>query len=111
MTRIDRRKGGDRRRSDRHGVAIDVDWENAEGRREGRVSDISMSGCFLLSGGEVEDGQAVCIFFPTKDGNKFDVSGEIVNHVFEVGFAVKFIDLTDPQIVFLHRLMEQVAGN
>ena len=69
-----------------------------------------MSGCFLLSGGEVDDGEAVRIFFPTIEGKSVPVSGDIVNHVFEVGFAIKFIDLTDSQIVFLHRLIDRISG-
>jgi hypothetical protein len=110
MAKIDRRKGGDRRKHDRHHVAIEVEWENAKGKRTGTVNDISMSGCFLLSGGEVDDGEAVRIHFPTIDGKKVPVSGDIVNHVFEVGFAIKFIDLSDSQIVFLHRLIDQLAS-
>ena len=109
MAKIDRRKGGDRRRHDRHTVAIEIEWENAKGKRSGTINDLSMSGCFLLSGGEVEDGEAVRVYFTTTDGKKFVILGDIINHVFEVGFAVRFIDLTDSQIVFLHRLMEKVA--
>jgi hypothetical protein len=111
MARIDRRKGGDRRRSDRHGVSMEIEWENAEGKRPGTLNDISMTGCFLLSGGDVDDGDAVKIYFPTTDGKTVNVGAEIVNHVFEVGFAVKFLDLSDSQIVFLHRLMEQIAND
>ena len=109
MVKIDRRKGGDRRRSDRHRVSIEVEWENAQERRKGTLSDLSMSGCFLLSGGDVNDGEAVTIHFPTANKKKMNVSGEIVNHVFEVGFAIRFRKLEDSQIVFLHRLIESVT--
>ena len=36
MAKIDRRKGGDRRKHDRHRIAIEVEWENAKGKRAER---------------------------------------------------------------------------
>ena len=111
MPRIDRRKGGDRRRHDRHSVSIPVEWEDLSGRRSGTISDLSMSGCFLLTGGAVEDGRPVTIHFSAYGGKTVDIPGTIVSHVFEVGFAVKFVDLTDQQIVFLHRLMDSIVGS
>ena len=101
MTNTDRRAGGDRRAVERFNVNIEVEWEGLIGRKEGTISDISPLGCFILSSGEVEDGENVKIFLPLTDGRKIQFWGEVSNHVFEIGFAIKFIELSDAQKEFL----------
>jgi hypothetical protein len=109
MTVIDRRTGKDRRRYPRHTVRIDVEWENPVAKRAARISDVSLAGCFLLSAGEVDDGQIVKVYFPLSNGNRALFWGKIVNHVFEVGFAVKFVGLTDVQGSLLNKMVENLS--
>lgn len=97
----DRRTGRDRRAVERIQINIDIEWEGLVGKKTGTISDISAQGCFILCSGEVEDGEQVKIFFPLTDGRKIQFWGEVVNHVFEIGFAVKFIELTEAQSEFL----------
>jgi len=101
MAITDRRAGEDRRGVERLNVSIEVEWEGLIGRKPGTISDISPVGCFVLCSGEVEDGENVKIFFPLTDGRKIQFWGEVSNHVFEIGFAVKFIELSDAQKEFL----------
>ena len=111
MAVIDRRKGQDRRRHERHAVRIDVNWENPMGKRQARISDVSVSGCFLLSSGEVDDGQIVKVLFPLSNGRRALFWGKIVNHVFDVGFGLKFVAMTDIQESLLKRLIGKLEGN
>ena len=97
----DRRTGRERRLVERHSVQIEMEWEGLVGRKPGTISDLSEHGCFVLCSGEVEDGENVKIFFPLTDGRKIQLWGEVVNHVFEIGFAVRFIELTEAQQEFL----------
>lgn len=97
----DRRTGNDRRTTERIQINIEIEWEGLVGRKSGTISDISPHGCFVLCSGEVEDGETVKIFFPLTDGRKIQFWGEVSNHVFEIGFAVKFIELTEAQAEFL----------
>lgn len=97
----DRRTGKDRRAVERIQINIDIEWEGLVGKKSGTISDISPQGCFVLCSGEVEDGEQVKIFFPLTDGRKIQFWGEVANHVFEIGFAVKFIELTEAQAEFL----------
>ena len=87
----DRRTGKDRRVVERIQINIDIEWEGLVGKKSGTISDISPHGCFVLCSGEVEDGEQVKIFFPLTDGRKIQLWGEVANHVFEIGFAIKFI--------------------
>lgn len=97
----DRRIGRDRRAVERFQVNIEIEWEGLVGRKLGTIGDLSQVGCFILCSGEVEDGENIKIFFPLTDGRKIQLWGEVSNHVFEIGFAVKFIELTEAQSEFL----------
>lgn len=106
MSTIDRRAGSDRRTAPRYTVNINVDWETSAGRKKGTVNDISQEGCFVLCSGEVENGERVLLFFPLSDGIKVQITSEVVNHTFEIGFGVQFIELSAAQKGFLEKLIE-----
>lgn len=108
MANIDRRTGGDRRALQRFNTDIEVEWEGLIGRKTGNISDISPIGCFVLSSGEVEDGENVKVFLPLTDGRKIQFWGEVSNHVFEIGFAVKFIELSEAQKEFLEVFVDSL---
>lgn len=108
MAITDRRAGGDRRAVERFNVNIEVEWEGLIGRKPGILGDISPVGCFVLSSGEVEDGENVKIFFPLTDSREIQFWGEVLNYVFEIGFAVKFIELSDAQKEFLEVLVNKL---
>lgn len=104
---MDRRSGEERRSSRRFPINVDIEWETGGDRRSGTLSDVSHDGCFVLSSGDVSDGAAVRLFVPLADGMKVQFSGTIANHVFEIGFGVKFDLLSDPQRELLANLIEQ----
>jgi len=106
MAITDRRAGTERRAIKRFDVNIEIEWEGLVGRKAGTISDISPIGCFVLCSGEVEDGETVKIFFPLSDGRKIQLWGEVSNHVFEIGFAFKFIELSESQQEFLEVFVE-----
>ncbi|MBS1795210.1 MAG: PilZ domain-containing protein [Acidobacteria bacterium] len=103
---IDRRTGGERRVSPRYNVNIEIDWEADAGRQKGTVNDISREGCFVLCSGEVEDGDRVKLFFPLSDGMKVQLLGTVVNHIYEIGFGVRYIEMSVAQKGFLSKLID-----
>jgi hypothetical protein len=108
MSTIDRRTGGDRRTAPRYSVNINVEWETVGGRKKGTVNDISREGCFVLCSGEVEDGARVLLFFPLSDGMKVQFTCEVVNHIYEIGFGVRFTELSAAQKDFLSKLIDSL---
>ena len=108
MSTIDRRTGGERRTAPRYSVNINVEWEAGAGRKKGTVNDISREGCFVLCSGEVEDGAKVFIFFPLSDGMKVQFTCEVVNHTYEIGFGVRFAELSAAQKDFLSKLIDSL---
>lgn len=107
----DRRIGRDRRTNSRFPVSIEIEWEGLVGRKTGIISDLSPLGCFILCSGEVEDGETIKIFFPLTDGRKIQLWGEVSNHVFEIGFAIKFIELTEAQTEFLEFFVDTLRAD
>lgn len=109
MSELDRRKSDERRKSKRYAVNIDVEWESHFGRRKGTLSDISEEGCYLLSEVDVSDGELVKVFIPLSDGMQVEFLGQVVNYVFEIGFAVNFLSLSEAQKEFLSSLVEMYS--
>lgn len=103
----DRRTRGDRRDTNRYPVDVPVEWEAASGRQSGTLSDISFDGCFVLSNGDVADGDNVKLFIPLGDGMKVQFDGRVANHVLEIGFGVKFTPLSQAQKEILTKLVKE----
>lgn len=95
----------ERREARRYGVTVDIKWQGKRGRSDGTLSDLSSTGCFVLSGTEVSDGETVHIFIPIGDGMNAQFSGAVVNHEDEIGFAVRFHDLSNAQKGVLKNLI------
>jgi hypothetical protein len=106
----DRRRGIERREVQRIEIDLDVEWETSAGRRTGSISDISEKGCFVLSSGDVTDGEPVKLYLPLADGMKVEFTGIIANHVYEIGFAVRFDRLNSYQIELIRSLMGRVES-
>jgi hypothetical protein len=107
----ERRSGDDRRSSDRFTVSIEMEWEGLVGRKPGVINDISTLGCFVLCSGEVEDGENVKILFPMPSGKKLQLWGEVVNHLQEVGFGIRFIELSEGQKDFLEKFIDTLRDD
>jgi hypothetical protein len=105
----DRRSGADRRGSNRYPVDVEVEWEGSGGRQPGSISDVSFDGCFVLSSGDVDDGDTVRIFIPLADGMKVQFEGRVANHVFEIGFGVKFSALSGAQREVLTKIVRDTG--
>ncbi|MEZ5346046.1 MAG: PilZ domain-containing protein [Pyrinomonadaceae bacterium] len=105
----DKKPEHERRAMQRFPVNIDIEWEGAIGRQKGTISDISSLGCFILCSGEVDNSEDVNIFIPLGDGMKLQFPGEVINHVFEIGFGVRFRQLNKAQQQFLDSIIESVA--
>ncbi len=102
----DRRSGNERRASNRFPIEVDIEWEAAGTRQSGTISDVSLDGCFVLGPGDVNDGDNVKLFVPLADGMKVQFDGSVANHVFEIGFGVRFAPLNTAQRELLIQLVQ-----
>ena len=80
------RRGAERVRAD-----LSAHWQGARTRRDGTITDISTSGCFILTSDEVADGETVRVEMRAPGGRRVSQPGQVVYRVPEMGFAVRFI--------------------
>lgn len=80
----------ERRRAERVRVNLPAHWEGGRARERGVISDISTSGCFLLTGGEVAPDEPVKVALVLPKGRTIELRGEVVYLAEEIGFAVRF---------------------
>lgn len=111
MTIRDRRSGTERRASNRYSIEMDIEWEGGSGRLPGTICDVSIEGCFVLSSGEINDGDPVKLFVPLADGMKVQFDGKVANHVYEIGFGVCFEQLTAAQRDVLIKIVRDNEGS
>jgi hypothetical protein len=98
----------ERRTAERIRLDLTTRWEGLRTQGRGAVSDLSSTGCFVLSGGEVSTGELIRlqISFPRNVGI---VWGRVVYAVAEIGFALRFVFGDDADKQALDRLIETLS--
>ena len=85
----------ERRRAQRIRVNLKVRWEGSLTQQEAEVTDLSVNGCFILSGGRVEPKELVRIEIALPDDVAIYAWAEVVEEASEIGFAVRFTSMDD----------------
>ena len=80
----------DRRSAPRARVKLPARWEGVVARESATVTDLSRSGCFVLTGGKVEVKELVWLEIQLTDQQKVNFWAEVVNEAPDIGFALKF---------------------
>src|SRR6267378_468416 len=84
----------ERRDSKRVWADISVQWHGLLNSREGSISDMSLTGCFILTGGEVSPGELVSVEIDLPGLLRMQLWGKVVYHIADMGFALRFKDLS-----------------
>ncbi|HEX5709410.1 MAG TPA: PilZ domain-containing protein [Pyrinomonadaceae bacterium] len=100
----------ERRRANRFPTDLDARWEGVLTRREGKVVDLSSSGCFLLTSDEVQPGELIRLEILTPEGPWLYLWGEVVYQVEEMGFAVHFTGTTASEMRTLKELLAYISA-
>jgi len=97
----------ERRTAERVRLNLRTRWEALTTQGRGAVTDLSPSGCFVLTGGEVSVGELIRmdISFPEEI---VSVWGQVVYAVAEIGFALRFNFGSVEEQVALNRLLESL---
>src|ERR1700750_1006090 len=80
----------ERRSAPRARVKLAARWEGAMSRESATVTDLSRSGCFVLTGGKVEVKELVWLEIQLTPQQTVNCGTEVVNESPEIGFALKF---------------------
>src|SRR5262245_44892911 len=79
----------DRRDTPRFRTNLTVRWESLTQQGRGAICDLSSSGCFVLTGGEVTPRELIRLELITE--KRTTLWGRVVYHISEMGFAVRFV--------------------
>jgi hypothetical protein len=98
----------ERRSAPRARVKLAARWEGVLSRENATVTDLSRSGCFVLTGGNVEIRELVSIEIQLTDTQAVNFWGEVVNEASEIGFALKFNSSSPEDEAILAKFLEGV---
>lgn len=99
-TRAERRKG------DRVQIYLDAKWEGVLGFGNGTISDISIGGCHVLTGGNVKEKELVRVEIQLPDEKEVLLWGEVTNYVPELGFGLRFTGFSDEEQEMISLLLD-----
>jgi PilZ domain len=91
----------ERRKSPRAKVNFPVRWEGVLTQMTGTVTDLSESGCFVLTGGQVQQKELIRLEIDFPDAPAVCFWSEVVDEAYEIGFAVRFTSASDEDMGFL----------
>jgi hypothetical protein len=80
-------------------------------QQEATITDLSKTGCFVLTGGDVESKELVRLEIEVPEGEPLVLWAEVVDAAFEIGFAVRFTSMTDDDEVRLSRFITASLEN
>ncbi|HEY0404958.1 MAG TPA: PilZ domain-containing protein [Pyrinomonadaceae bacterium] len=99
--------GIERRRAERVRVNLDVIFDDQSRQQKGTISDISTTGCFILSPGEATPRQHINVIIQLPGDRTLNLAGHVVYNTPEIGFAIEFADLPAHVLRFIEKLVER----
>ena|SRR5215813_10632522 len=98
----------ERRSAPRARVKLAARWEGVMSRENATVTDLSRSGCFVLTGGKVEIKELVWLEIQLTDTQAVNFWAEVVSEAEEIGFALKFNSSSPEDEAVLAKFLEGV---
>jgi c-di-GMP-binding flagellar brake protein YcgR len=99
----------ERRRAERVRVNLDVVYADRMSQHKGTISDISVTGCFILSAGDEEASELVTVTIELPSRKIVKLTGEIVYNTPEIGFAMRFTKLPAGTLNFIEKLVKRFS--
>jgi hypothetical protein len=98
----------ERRSAPRARVKLTARWEGVLSRENATVTDLSRTGCFVLSGGKVEVKELVWLEIQLTDHQTVNFWAEVVDAASEIGFALKFNSSSTEDEAALAKYLEAI---
>lgn len=99
----------ERREAQRYQVKLNARWEGVLAQRTGTISDISLSGCFLLTRDDVTPKELIRIEIQLPTERWIYLWAEVVYQVSEIGFALRFTGSTSTEHTMLNLLLDMLG--
>jgi hypothetical protein len=95
----------EQRRAPRAKVNLPARWEGVKSQQQASVTNLSVTGCFVLSGGSVEPRELLRLEITFPDNDQIYPWAEVVEEAGEIGFAVRFTSMDDDEQDRLQRFI------
>jgi hypothetical protein len=95
----------ERRQSERVRMPLEVRWDGLSGRHSARIYDISMSGCYIESLGQVRLNEHLSFDVQSPTGQWLSFSGKVVHAQPNMGFGVRLSNLSELRLETLNELL------
>lgn len=99
--------GIERRRAERVRVNLDVIFAEQSRQHKGTISDISVTGCFVLASSEATPSAPITVMVQLPTNKSIRLTGEVVYNTPEIGFAIRFTRLSKSGQSFVEKLIER----
>ncbi len=99
----------ERRRAERVRVNLDVTIAERARQRRGTISDISVTGCFVLSAGDAAASEPVIVTIELPSKKVVKLTGEVAYNTPEIGFAMRFTELPTGSLNFIEKLVRRLG--
>ena len=100
----------ERRRAPRVNVNLPARWADESAEHEAGVTSLSVTGCFVLTGGEVQTTERVRLEITFPDDSQIYPWGEVVEEASEIGFAVRFTLMTEAELERLKQFVDETLA-
>lgn len=100
----------ERRGATRYLLPLEVRWESLSGKYAARISDLSLSGCYIESLAQVMQGEEIQFEIQLPTGFWMPLHGKVIYHQPSLGFGVQFFQLTMMERNVLSRVLDSSGG-
>jgi hypothetical protein len=100
----------ERRKAPRLKVDLPVRWEGVLTQQEGTITSLSETGCFILTGGQVQQKELIRLEIDFPGARAACFWSEVVEEAYEIGFAVRFTSATDEDTAVLLSALKTLAS-
>ena len=95
----------ERREKERVAVNLPTKWHGVSGAHDGRVEDLSLTGCFVNTKGAVDVGEIVSLLIQLPSGRWLPIRGKVIFYQQLTGFSLSFSILDDKEQEVLKQLV------
>ena len=85
----------ERRSAARVKVNLPVRWEGVLTQQNATITNLSETGCFVLTGGKVEPRELIRLEIELPDQEAVYFWSEVVDEAYQIGFAARFTSAED----------------
>ena len=96
----------EQRAKPRRDICLEANWDGRSGNCAARMTDLSETGCYVDSLGEVKVGEILGFEIKLPGGEWLYLEGEVMHATPRLGFGVRFIDLDTEQVEKIRGVIE-----